>query len=219
MEFKCVLCNSKNLLKSEKESALIKNAHYASCKDCGNVMMMLNDTLVPTPTEDNAMTKAMIEDAAKSFGVPGAFLQAVSLTAEKNMEPHMQPTVVKENIERHMNMQMNDSEEECDCEECDCVVCDCDEEEIIDFDDFDGDYSYLEQIKEEEVDKELSLKAASELRTEGHDYLLILPNGEKQVYRNCSKEFILSIINSIGSHVQLFELNEIELKTQVKYNF
>ena len=189
MEFKCALCNSTNLLKAEKESALIKNAHYTNCMDCGNVMILLNDTLIPTPTED------------------------------KDMETHMQPTTVKENMKNYVNMHMHTYDELdeindfTDLEECEC------EEEIIPFDDFDGDYGYLEQVREEEVDKELSLKVASELRTEGHNYLLILPNGDKQVYRNCSKEFILSIINSIGSHVQLFELNEIELKTQVKYNF
>lgn len=220
MEFKCALCNSTNLLKAEKESALIKNAHYTNCMDCGNVMILLNDTLIPTPTEDNEMTKAMIEDAAQAFKMNrGVSLQAVSLTEDKDMETHMQPTTVKENMKNYVNMHMHTYDELdeindfTDLEECEC------EEEIIPFDDFDGDYGYLEQVREEEVDKELSLKVASELRTEGHNYLLILPNGDKQVYRNCSKEFILSIINSIGSHVQLFELNEIELKTQVKYNF
>ena len=222
MKFKCALCNSTNLLKAEKESALIKNAHYTSCMDCGNVMILLNNTLIPTPTEDNEMTKAMIEDAAQAFKMNrGISLQAVSLTEEKNMETHMQPTTVKENIGNYVNMhlhkfdELDEIEDFTDFDECDCE----EEEELIDFDDFDGDYGYLEQVKEEEVDKELSLQAASELRTESKDYLLILPNGEKQLFRNCSKEFILSIINSIGSHVQLFELNEIELKTQVKYNF
>ena len=220
MKFKCALCNSTNLLKAEKESALIKNAHYTNCMDCGNVMILLNDTLIPTPTEDNEMTKAMIEDAAQAFKMNrGVSLQAVSLTEDKDMETHMQPTTVKENMENYVNMHMHTYDELdeindfTDLEECEC------EEDIIPFDDFDGDYGYLEQVKEEEVDKELSLQVASELRTEGKDYLLVLPDGTKQVYLRCSKEFILSIINSIGSHVQLFELNEIELKTQVKVKY
>ena len=86
-------------------------------------------------------------------------------------------------------------------------------------DESEENYEYLEVVPAEEVDKNLSLETASMLRTNGSNYLVILPSGEKHVYRNCSKEFILSIINSIGSHVQLFELNEIELKSEVKYSF
>lgn len=217
MERTCKLCNSKRLYESNKESSLIKGAKYVSCLSCGNVMIDFNNTLIPTPQEDNEMTKAMIEDAAQAFNANSAQLMAVSLTEEKNMEAHMQPTTVKDNMLAYINMHIHESDE-CDCEECDC-----EDEELIDFDDFDGNYDYLVEqpieVEVEEADKELSLAAASELRTEGHDYLLVMPDGRKQVYLQCSKEFIKSIINSVGSHVQLFELKEIELKTEVTYSF
>lgn len=71
----------------------------------------------------------------------------------------------------------------------------------------------------EEADEELSLKAASELKTENNNYLVILPSGEKRMFRNCSKEFLLNIINTIGTQVEVFELKEIELKQEVKYSF
>lgn len=227
MEKNCILCNSERLYTSGKESLLIKGAKYTSCLSCGNVMIDYNNTLIPTPQDDNEMTKAMIEDAAKAFELNGAKLMAVSLTEEKNMESHMQPTTVKENMQNYVNMHIHkfdeldedEIEEFSDFDECDC------EEELIDFDDFDGNYDYLVEqpieveVEKEEADKELSLQVASELRTEGRDYLLVMPDGRKQVYLKCSKEFIKSIINSVGSHVQLFELNEIELKTEVTYSF
>jgi hypothetical protein len=104
MEFKCALCNSTNLLKAEKESALIKNAHYTNCMDCGNVMILLNDTLIPTPTEDNEMTKAMIEDAAQAFKMNrGVSLQAVSLTEDKDMY-----VIPKSNIVTDAQLTLND---------------------------------------------------------------------------------------------------------------
>lgn len=228
---KCNLCNSEKLLTSKGESQLLKDAYYVSCMDCGNVMILTNDTLIPTPTDDTKMTKAMIEDAAKAFSLnQGMLLQAASLTADNNMEPHMQPTTVKDAMQSYVNMHLHNAQEKCKCDECDCgndvcetFGCCCEnEEEYIDFDDFDEseeNYEYLEVVPAEQVDKNLSLETASMLRTNGSNYLVILPSGEKHVYRNCSKEFILSIINSIGSHVQLFELNEVELKSEVKYNF
>lgn len=217
---KCNLCNSEKLLTSKGESQLLKDSHYVSCMDCGNVMILTNDTLIPTPTDDTKMTKAMIEDAAKAFSLnQGMLLQAASLTADNNMEPHIQPTTVKDAMQAYVNMHLHNTQEECEYDESDC---DNEEEEYIDFDDFDEseeNYEYLEAVPAEQVDKNLSLETASMLRTNGSNYLVILPSGEKHVYRNCSKEFILSIINSIGSHVQLFELNEIELKSEVKYSF
>ena len=39
------------------------------------------------------------------------------------------------------------------------------------------------------------------------------------MFRNCSKQFLLNIINTIGTHVEVFELKEIELKQEVRYSF
>ena len=203
---KCILCNSTSLLKSQNESSIMKGCHYMACNHCGNVMIEVDDKLIPTPTTDNDMTKAMIEDAAKSFGRMGQALQSVSLTADKNMEPHMQPTTVKENMQRYIEQHLHSSD---------------DEEEYEDFDncEYENEDFYRYEEKEE-ADKELSLETAEMLRIDESDYLIIVKTtGERHLYRNCSRDFVLSIINSMGKEVELFELKKIPLKTEVKYSF
>lgn len=206
---KCNLCNSEKLMESLKESRLISGAKYVTCKSCGNVMILSNGVLIPTPQTNNEMTKAMIEDAAMAFSENGR-LMAASLTG-KNYENDIQPTTVQNLMQDYVNDyidSINELEEDiCDCDNCDCE--DCDEE----------DYDFLETMFIEEADEELSLKAASELKTENNNYLVILPSGEKRMFRNCSKEFLLNIINTIGTQVEVFELKEIELKQEVKYSF
>lgn len=219
---KCNLCNSENLMESLKESRLIPGAKYVTCKSCGNVMILSNGVLIPTPQTNDKMTQAMIEDAAIAFSENGK-LMAASLTG-KNCENEIQPTTVQDLMQDYVNNfinSMNESEEDiCDCDNCDCEDCDC--EDYIDFDNFDEseeNYDYLETVHEAEVDKKLSLETASTLKAEGKDYLVIHPSGTKHVYKNCSKQFLLDIINSIGSKVEVFELKEIELKQEVKYSF
>lgn len=219
---KCNLCNSENLMESLKESRLIPGAKYVTCKSCGNVMILSNGVLIPTPQTNDKMTQAMIEDAAIAFSENGK-LMAASLTG-KNCENEIQPTTVQDLMQDYVNNfinSMNESEEDiCDCDNCDCEDCDC--EDYIDFDNFDEseeNYDYLETVHEAEVDKELSLETASTLKAEGRDYLVIYPSGTKHVYKNCSKQFLLDIINSIGSKVEVFELKEIELKQEVRYSF
>lgn len=214
---KCNLCNSENLMESLKESRLIPGAKYVTCKSCGNVMILSNGVLIPTPQTNDKMTQAMIEDAAIAFSENGK-LMAASLTG-KNCENEIQPTTVQDLMQDYVNNfinSMNELEEDiCDCEDCDC-------EDYIDFDNFDEseeNYDYLETVHEAEVDKKLSLETASTLKAEGKDYLVIHPSGTKHVYKNCSKQFLLDIINSIGSKVEVFELKEIELKQEVKYSF
>lgn len=206
---KCNLCNSEKLMESLKESRLISGAKYVTCKSCGNVMILSNGVLIPTPQTNNEMTKAMIEDAAMAFSENGR-LMAASLTG-KNYENDIQPTTVQNLMQDYVNDyidSINELEEDiCDCDNCDCE--DCDEE----------DYDFLETMFIEEADEELSLKAASELKTENNNYLVILPSGEKRMFRNCSKEFLLNIINTMGTQVEVFELKEIELKQEVKYSF
>lgn len=201
---KCNLCNSEKLMESLKESRLISGAKYVTCKSCGNVMILSNGVLIPTPQTNNEMTKAMIEDAAMAFSENGR-LMAASLTG-KNYENDIQPTTVQNLMQDYVNDYM-DSINELEEDICDCE--DCDEE----------DYDFLETMFIEEADEELSLKAASELKTENNNYLVILPSGEKRMFRNCSKEFLLNIINTMGTQVEVFELKEIELKQEVKYSF
>lgn len=219
---KCNLCNSENLMESLKESRLIPGAKYVTCKSCGNVMILSNGVLIPTPQTNDKMTQAMIEDAAIAFSENGK-LMAASLTG-KNCENEIQPTTVQDLMQDYVNNfinSMNELEEDiCDCDNCDCEDCDC--EDYIDFDNFDEseeNYDYLETVHEAEVDKNISLEAASTLKAEGRDYLVIHPSGAKHVYKNCSKQFLLDIINSIGSKVEVFELKEIELKQEVRYSF
>ena len=219
---KCNLCNSENLMESLKESRLIPGAKYVTCKSCGNVMILTNGVLIPTPQTNDKMTQAMIEDAAIAFSENGK-LMAASLTG-KNCENEIQPTTVQDLMQDYVNNfinSINELEEDiCDCDNCDCEDCDC--EDYIDFDKFDEseeNYDYLETVHEAEVNKKLSLETASTLKAEGKDYLVIHPSGTKHVYKNCSKQFLLDIINSIGSKVEVFELKEIELKQEVKYSF
>ena len=199
---KCNLCNSENLMKSSKESRLVPGANYVACKSCGNVMMLSNDVLIPTPQQNNAMVKTMIEDAANAFSENG-LLMGVSLTG-RNFENDVQPTTVQNLVQDYVNNYIDSMEE------------------------LEENYEYLKKIpitnldKEMSItnlDKEISLKTASTLNKEGKDYLLIKPSGEKIVFKNCSKEFLLNIINDMKVQVEVFELNEIKLKQEVKYSF
>jgi hypothetical protein len=215
-------------MKSSKESRLVPGANYVACKSCGNVMMLSNDVLIPTPQQNNAMVKTMIEDAANVFSENG-LLMGVSLTG-RNFENDVQPTTVQNLVQDYVNNYIDSMEELKEDTYCcdDCDNCDCDD--FIDFDDEDEEenYEYLKKIpitnldKEMSItnlDKEISLKTASTLNKEGKDYLLIKPSGEKIVFKNCSKEFLLNIINDMKVQVEVFELNEIKLKQEVKYSF
>ena len=213
---KCNLCNSENLMESLKESRLIPGAKYVTCKSCGNVMILTNGVLIPTPQTRDKMTQNIIEDAAIAFS-ENASLMAVSLTGE-TLENEMQPSTVKNLVQEYVNKHMDSMEEKLEEYLCDCDDYDCDKD-FIDFDDEEENYEYLGIIPESDVNKKLSLETASTLKAEGKDYLVIHPSGTKHVYKNCSKQFLLDIINSIGSKVEVFELKEIELKQEVKYSF
>lgn len=213
---KCNLCNSENLMESLKESRLIPGAKYVACKSCGNVMILTNGVLIPTPQTRDKMTQNIIEDAAIAFS-ENATLMAVSLTGE-TLENEMQPSTVKNLVQEYVNKHMDSMEEKLEEYLCDCDDYDCDKD-FIDFDDEEENYEYLGIIPESDVNKKLSLETASTLKAEGKDYLVIHPSGTKHVYKNCSKQFLLDIINSIGSKVEVFELKEIELKQEVKYSF
>lgn len=213
---KCNLCNSENLMESLKESRLIPGAKYVTCKSCGNVMILTNGVLIPTPQTRDKMTQNIIEDAAIAFS-ENASLMAVSLTGE-TLENEMQPSTVKNLVQEYVNKHMDSMEEKLEEYLCDCDDYDCDKD-FIDFDDEEENYEYLGIIPESDVNKKLSLETASTLKAEGKDYLVIHPSGTKHVYKNCSKQFLLDIINSIGSKVEVFELKEIELKQEVRYSF
>lgn len=213
---KCNLCNSENLMESLKESRLIPGAKYVTCKSCGNVMILTNGVLIPTPQTNDKMTQNIIEDAAIAFS-ENATLMAVSLTGE-TLENEMQPSTVKNLVQEYVNKHMDSMEEKLEEYLCDCDDYDCDKD-FIDFDDEEENYEYLGIIPESDVNKKLSLETASTLKAEGKDYLVIHPSGTKHVYKNCSKQFLLDIINSIGSKVEVFELKEIELKQEVRYSF
>lgn len=172
----CKNCNSTNLMTSAGESKLIPGAKYVACRDCGNVMMLVDETLIPTPTTETEMTKTMIEDATQCFDGNEARLLGVSLTAEDNIRRYVDG----------MLEEIQDDEEEFD----------------MDMEEYDYDEECVEDTS-----------------AEGNDYLLVSPSGEKQIYKNCSKEFMLNIINSLNGEVKLYEINEIELKQEIRYSF
>lgn len=196
----CNSCGNKNLIVSTKKSDIIKGANYVACLDCGNIMLILNDEMLPTPTSNTPQTKLLIQDAANCFDslmVGGA----ASLNG-KTTPTDIQPSQALEGIQDYINHYLcleeyfeEDDPDECEgCDDCCSCVCDIDTECTCQEN---SNYSYIKD----------------------DDYLLILPSGEKQIYRNCSKDFMMNIINDIGSNVKLFNIKEIELKSEVKYTF
>lgn len=202
---KCNLCNSENLMESAQESRLIPGAKYVNCKSCGNVMILSNNVLIPTPQDNNKMTQAMIEDAAIAFS-NNAQLMAASLTG-KNFENEIQPTTVQNLMQAYVENFLEDM----DTEEEEYEYCGC----FDDCDDCDEEYHVL---SEEDVDETISL-AAVETRSESikKDYLLV-KNGNKQIYANVTKLFMNEIINSINGEFKLYELNEVKPHREVKYS-
>ena len=202
---RCSVCGNENLMMAG-ESKLIENARYGICS-CGKVMIVQGDTAIPTPTDNNEMTKALIQDAAEALNTPSA-LRAVSLN-RTDIQVEMQPTQVKQNIANYISNYLRSQEEdELDyemeddyCEDCGCYICECDN-------DCDCELCHCE----EEVESEF---------IPNKNYLLITPGGERNMYENISPEFLEDIINNIVGEFKLFELKEVELKKEkveiVKY--
>lgn len=202
---KCLNCNSENLMISNKESNLIPSAKYATCRHCGNVMFDINDKLIATPTNDNARTKLLIQDAADCFGMEG-----VASLDGKTTPVEIQPSQTLESIKSYIEEQL--------------------QEDNYDFEEDDYD-DYEEEEYEEYIEKEMLEESGEELTEKEMDqildntykpnpnFMILLENGEKHLYMNTSPEFILNIVNDIKEPFSLFELKHIPLKTEVKYSF
>lgn len=202
---RCSVCGNENLMMAG-QSKLIENARYGICS-CGKVMIIQGDTAIPTPTENNEMTKALIQDAAEALNAPSA-LRAVSLN-RTDIQVEMQPTQVKQNIANYIsNFLRSQEEEELDydmeddyCEDCGYYECECDDEY-----DCDCDECHCE---------------AEEAFAENKNYLLITPGGERNIYENIHPKFLEEILNNIVGEFKLYELKEVELKKEkveiVKY--
>lgn len=237
---KCTLCKSDRLRESDKESKLIPKAKYAVCLDCGNVNLLVNGVVIPTPQEEGEMTTALIKDAAEAFGT--ANLRKISVTGND--------TVPLDDIKNQIETYVNSFVDEDICEVCGESPCICDELIEEDLDEFEcdhdcdncdegcpdfeekkvaaiknGDPVYLEQIN-----GQISIDALPDISTTiaeitgngtgNKNYVLFIEDtGEKKFFFNCSKEFILNIINDIGTHVSLYELKEVKLKEKVTYSF
>ena len=226
---KCNLCDGVDLMKSSNESKLVPGVHYTVCTACGNVMMLVDDVLIPTPQTNSEMTKLLIQDAADAFGEFNGrgFLRATSLNGT-DFNPEIQPTQVKEQIKKYIeelkseiNEALNELEEESleDLldEEFDCDQ-DCDQCE-------DGCPDFEEKKEEaiaagKPVYTEFKTSNDNITSADKADYLLIDDCDKKHVFKNCSKDFVLNIINSAGgSGIKLFEIKEIKLKEEIKYSF
>lgn len=200
---KCLNCNNENLMLSEKESNLIPNAKYATCSSCGNVMFLINDILIATPTNDNARTKLLIQDAANCFNMPG-----IASLDGKTTPVEVQPKQTIESIQEYIQQQLEDHEE-------------YDDDDYYDYEDEEYD-DYIEVEMSEEDEKELQEtieKAEKGYEPDPNYMILLLNSGEKHLYMNTSPEFMVNIINDIKEPFSLFELKHIELKTEVKYSF
>lgn len=211
---KCNNCGNENLMVSKKESGVIKGANYVACTECGNIMLFINDTLLPTPNDNSPQTKLLIQDAADCFD--SLMVMGAASLDGKTTPVDIQPSQTLDGLQDYVNSQLNEAlndEVEEDEEEyediCDCEICNCnlEEEPLFEKDVYEGD-------------RDLSVAIAQDVyNQEGDDYLVILPSGEKQVYMDTSKDFIVNIVNNIGSHVRLFKISEVELKKEVRYNF
>lgn len=233
---KCSNCGNEKLMVSVKESKLIRGAKYAACTDCGNMMILINGLLLPTPTEDSPRTKLLIQDASDCFDSLMSLGGVASLDG-KTTPIEIQPIQTLEHaqkyIEDQLYLHMTHVEEE-DYEEyiddqfsCD-EECDRCSEGCPDFDEkkaeaiANGQPVYQEsKTMSAAVDmsgfpvEEINV---TEVKPSGN-YLLLLPNGEKQLYMNTSKGFIINIINDIDTDFSLFELKLVDIKSEVKYSF
>lgn len=205
---KCNLCNSDALMESVGESRLIPGAKYVNCCSCGNMMILSEGVLIPTPQADNEMTKAMIEDAANCFLANyNGRLMAASLTG-KNCETHVQPTAVQQLMQNYVGEFIEKIEEAMneDCDECEEECSNC----------------CSPTLQEEQIDMNISLAAVSIRSNDGQaetkSYLLVRKDGNKQIIEGATKLFITEIINTIEEGFVLYEINEITPKTEVKYS-
>lgn len=202
---KCNNCgNITKLIVSTRQSAIIKDAHYVSCLDCGNVMLMVNNKIIPTPTSNTPQTKLLIQDAANCFDA--LMVNGVASLDGKTTPTDIQPSQVLQELQDYVDYYIYHGDEE-DLDECDCCneccSCVCDQDSAC-------TCQELAICEEEKITVNTTVNK---------DYLLISSSGEKQVYQNCSKDFMINIINDIGTDFSLFELKPVELKSKVKYTF
>lgn len=211
---KCNICNNERITLSNKSSKLISNLNYAACSSCGNIMLVVNEnTIVPTPTSKSVVTKVLIQDASDCFST------AEETFDEKAINCGILETQNIDLIQRYISTYLDNLNQE---KEYDHIDCDCDdqEDECVSASQMDNE-SDIKMLKETfNGDNEISMTLAEvAFASKGENYLLILPSGEKQIYMNTSKDFVINIINDIGSHMSLYRLNEIKLKQEVRYSF
>lgn len=226
----CNNCGNKNLMVSKKESSIIKGAKYVACtgeNGCGNIMLLINGILAPTPTDNNGV---LMLDATECFHSLVNIDSIESLEKEAALADihtiEQAQTYIEKQIELQLKKGILISEDElinsCD-ENCDECFEGCSDFEKRKAEAIANDQPvYLEtktvsaSIDSMEPTEEIQI---SEVKPVGN-YLLLLSNGEKQVYMGTSKDFMINIINNIGSQdFALFELKHIELKQEVKYSF
>lgn len=198
----CLNCNSENLMISEKESNLIPTAKYATCRSCGNVMFVINDALISTPTNDSARTKLLVQDAADCFNMNNV----VASLDGRSVPVEIQPIQAIESIKEYVEQQLQKTFEE---EEY---------EESIDDEMFEQEYDDELMLSDEEA-KAIQDQLNGKFKPHPNYMILLHNSGEKHLYMNTSQDFMLNIINDIKEPFSLFELNHIKLKTEVKYSF
>lgn len=189
---RCSNCGNENLILT-RDSKLIENAKYGICS-CGKVMIVQGDRAISTPTDNNEMTKVLIQDAADALNIQSS-LAGVSLNG-KDMDVNMQPTQVKQNIANYITDYIQ-SEEELDMDM---------EDEEDNYYDYDDDYyGYDDEDEECHNCTDCGCK----------DYLLITPDGNKNIYNNITTSFLEDIINNIAGEFRLYKLKEVKLKKEV----
>lgn len=150
----CTNCGSREFVK-EGKSEVLADITYLICAECGNVMMRDDRTgrFMPTPEEDDLITRLLIADSAKALNVPVSFAA-------------MDENELVRAVENYRDSLTEEYEDPCLHNGlCDCIVCENSEEESDDEDYEDEDYEEEENEEDEEEIPEEIVKAAKGLES------------------------------------------------------
>ena len=107
----CVNCKNEDLIISTRESRVMPNTKYAACCQCGKVMLLINNMLLPTPTDDTPQTKLLIQDAADCFDNLSSLGMAASLDG-LTTPINIQPTQSIDSLRKDLSSMLSHIDEE-----------------------------------------------------------------------------------------------------------
>ena len=131
----CTNCGSREFVK-EGKSGVLADITYLICAECGNVMMRDDRTgkFMPTPEEDDLMTRLLIADSSKALNIPISFAA-------------MDENELVNAVENYRNSLEEEYEEPCCSDLYGCIVCENSENE--DEEEEDEEYDNEEEVPED----------------------------------------------------------------------